>query len=206
MRVLSIDVGTKNLGACDVEASADGKSFRIHRWCVLTSSERGTTAVDEAIRGAVAAMRDLCGCEADGGGGSCPWDRAVIENQPCMKNPRMKAVQTAIHTFLAMRPEDPDVVLAGAAGKNKVADKILGKDEECGATSGARYRRAKKRSVEATKALLGSATDGRHDEWLAKLATHPKKDDMCDAFLQAIYFLSDKERVFSVDQICNCNV
>ena len=192
MRVLSIDVGTKNLGACDV-AAVGGGGFAVMGWRVVScDAASGTSAVDVCIRGAVGAMRAMC----DEAGG-CPWDRVVVENQPTLKNPRMKAVQTAIHAFFAMRDEAPEVVLAGATGKNKLADLVLGADPDAaGLSSGARYRRAKKRSVRAAGVLLGE--NGRNAEWLVELEGHPKKDDMCDAFLQAIYFLSHKEKLVRV--------
>jgi hypothetical protein len=192
MRVLSIDVGTKNLGACDVASEAGG-GFAVLGWRVVSCDlASGTSAVDGCIRGAVGAMRAMC----DEAGG-CPWDRVVVENQPTLKNPRMKAVQTAIHAFFAMRDEAPEVVLAGAVGKNKLADLVLGADPDAaGLSSGARYRRAKKRSVRAAEVILGG--DGRHAAWLAELAGHPKKDDMCDAFMQAIFFLSHKEKLVRI--------
>eukprot|EP00873_Tetraselmis_striata_P033791 jgi/Tetstr1/454055/TSEL_040974.t1 len=209
MRVLSIDVGVKNLGVCELEAGGDA-GLSIGFWGVVSGSSQDDRAIQTAIAGAVEVMTELH--ERSGGAG---WDCVVIENQPCIKNPRMKAVQIAIHTFLVTQyGPDVSVCLAGAVGKNKVADRILrpaGQAAEPAATEteaeaaapapapapapatpGQRYRRAKQRCVAAARVFLQSRPGlAGH---VAQLDACAKKDDMCDALLQGLYYLTEKAK------------
>lgn len=197
MRILSIDVGVKNLGICELENSPDN-NVAIGFWDVCSGTGQTDRAIQTAIAGAVDVMLELY--ERSGGGG---WECVVIENQPCIKNPRMKAVQIAIHTFLVIHfGPDVNVCLAGAVGKNNIADKILSK-KECAPeknqdkeTSGQKYRRAKKRSIAATREYLSS--DERYAEHLAAMENSSKKDDMCDSFLQGLYYLSSKAKLLTI--------
>ena len=190
MRVLSVDVGVRNLGVCELEAR--GGELAMGAWEVVRGDVGPDGGIQAAISGAVSAMLDLHG--RTGGAG---WDCVVIENQPCIKNPRMKAVQIAIHTFLVIHyGPDVSVCLAGAVGKNKVAERILGGRGTEEPDAGKRYRAAKRRSVEATTRFL-EARGGFADR-LAALASSDKKDDMCDAFLQGVYYLSSKAGVLSL--------
>lgn len=189
MRILSIDVGIKNLGLCELEA--EHGAIRLGRWAVVGGAP-ADGSIHSAIAGAVAAMLD-----AYEGSGRRGWDCVVIENQPSIKNPRMKAVQIAIHTFMIVHfGPDVSVSLAGAVGKNKIADRILASATDSRdpsvdrSTPGKRYRDAKKRSVTAARAFL--ARDAYHSRHLADLESSTKKDDMCDSLLQGIYFLTQK--------------
>lgn len=203
MRILSIDVGVKNLGLCELEVHDDTGALSLGFWGVASGDEHADSAIQTAISGAVSAMTEMH--ERSGGAG---WDCVVIENQPCIKNPRMKAVQIAIHTYLVIHyGPDVAVCLAGAVGKNNVADKILkssGSSSSPAATAfaassstaGHKYRRAKKRSVEAGRAFL--LARGGFDEHLAALDASPKKDDMCDALLQGVYYLTSKAKILTL--------
>lgn len=203
MRILSIDVGVKNLGVCELEVDDATRALSLGMWDVVSGSENGETdaSIQAAISGAVSVMTELH--DRTGGAG---WDCVVIENQPCIKNPRMKAVQIAIHTFLVIHyGPHVSVCLAGAVGKNNVADKVLRASDEsapgpaaAAATPGQKYRRAKKRSVEATRAFL--AARGGFDEQLKALDGSTKKDDMCDALLQGVYYLTSKAKIISLSE------
>eukprot|EP00873_Tetraselmis_striata_P043846 jgi/Tetstr1/464110/TSEL_008915.t1 len=199
MRILSIDVGVKNLGVCEMEVDDGTRELSLGFWGVVGGGEGADAdaSIQTAISGAVAAMTELN--DRTGGAG---WDCVVIENQPCIKNPRMKAVQIAIHTFMVIHHgPDASVCLAGAVGKNKVADRILlrtgggGGGGGAEATAGQRYRRAKKRSVEAGRAFLEAR--GGFERELEALAASSKKDDMCDALLQGVYYLTAKAKLLS---------
>lgn len=185
VRVLSIDVGIKNLGVCDM--SARDRWVKIHEWKVMGCAVEDN-GIDGSIRGAVGAMSGLV---EDAGG--FVWDAVVIENQPCMKNPRMKAVQVAIHTFVAMRgDENTEVFLAAAAGKNRVADAVLGSVRG----SSNKYKENKARSVSASRFLVRR---GENSAWIRTLDSHPKKDDMCDAFMQGVYYLKERMKLIDIE-------
>lgn len=199
MRILSIDVGVKNLGVCELEVDDASGALSLGFWDVVSGGEHTDNAIQTAISGAVAVMTELHDRTAGAG-----WDCVVIENQPCIKNPRMKAVQIAIHTFLVIHyGPDVSVCLAGAVGKNNVADKILQARDDDGenakqTTSGQKYRRAKKRSVDAGRVFLEAR--GGFDKQLAALAASSKKDDMCDALLQGVYYLTTKAKILTLQQ------
>lgn len=185
VRILSIDVGVRNLGACEIEHETGGDAIKIGFWGVIVNP-RESDSVQAAIAGAVDAVREL-----DSLSGGFGWDHVLVENQPCMKNPRMKAVQTALHAMLvATYGEGVDVRMAGAAGKNRIADEILG---DRPATPG--YRANKRRAVDAARAFL--AARGMKDD-LAALDASGKKDDMCDALLQGLFFMSYRMKILRV--------
>lgn len=174
MRVLSIDVGAKNMGICELERDAEGV-VSFGEWGVMATCESSDTR--SAIEGAVRAMEEMYA--RTGGAG---WDAVVIENQPAFKNPAMKAVQVALHAFVVIKRCSPEVVWVGGSGKNGVADGILGRDG-CGRVS---YRDSKRRSVDAAEAFLRA---GGYSAQAEALASSKKKDDMSDSLLQALYYL-----------------
>ncbi|AUF82259.1 putative Holliday junction resolvase [Tetraselmis virus 1] len=189
MRVLSIDVGIKNLGFCDITFVKNPEDFIINAWKVSNNS-RADNSIDASIRGTVD-MLDEVFSES----GYDAFDVVLIENQPCFKNPKMKTVQTTIHAYMVMRAsEETEIILASASGKNKLAEKILDIDK----TKTTKYRDAKKRSIESTKIILES--NEKNNKHLSDLMIHPKKDDMCDSFMQALYYFSEKKMLINMER------
>ena len=112
-------------------------------------------------------------------------DIVVIENQPCLRNPRMKTVQNIIYMYFVMNgilndlSKISDISLISARNKLSV---YTGPKIECNLKN--EYSRTKKLSIEYSKIIL------KDDEENKKvLMTHKKKDDLCDAFLQGAFFL-----------------
>jgi hypothetical protein len=119
-RIMSVDIGTRNMGVCDMVT--DGRrALRLARREVMTSTAGDDGSLQGAIASAVTAMKAVCAPD-----GAAAFHAVVLEEQPCMKSPRMKAVQTAIHAFFVIRlgPAAP-VLLAAASGKNRVAACLL---------------------------------------------------------------------------------
>lgn len=184
MRVLSVDVGCRNLGVCEIETGDDagGLPFSIGAWDVVSTCDSG--GLRDAIPGVVEAMRELLA-----GTGGEGWDAVVIENQPAVKNPTMKAVQVAIHAFVATTGCSPVVHWAGAGGKNAVADTILRSGRQ---SMG--YRESKKRSVDAALALLQDFGLSEHSR---TILGRKKRDDLADSLLQGVHFVSGSVDILS---------
>lgn len=183
MRVLSFDVGIKNLAFFDVqfgdlgEGGAAASATRIVESGVLDVSAKTVPMMIEKIV-------DVLRARFAAGG----HDTVLIENQPAMKNPRVKTVQTAVHTWFAAREPRPAVVLCAPKGKNDLCCALNGEEAPKS------YRDAKKQAVRTAAAILGGAALPR-----------AKRDDAADAFLQAVhYFLKARAGGVSRDAFHKC--
>jgi len=207
LQVLSIDVGIRNLALCCCSVTQNvgilqctNSEFvsrvQIHKLDCLDV----TSHVDEGIctknanripllaltRALVRSLNEyMTGTLRD----RVPaLTHVVIENQPCYKNPHMKSVQIAIFTFFVAFFES-----IGARGVNicmfQPRDKLkiyAGPPVECNLKSA--YGRRKKLSVAYATWMI--RTQRPSDEFaLNAMMTSRKKDDLADAYLQAIVFL-----------------
>ena len=167
--VLSFDVGIRNLAYCLVEGEQG--SPRVLKWDVLDVHAKDIEAMSSKL---VGVLYDLF-AEDD-------ISQVLIENQPVMKNPTMKSVQMIIYSFFICTRElgmssIGRVGLVPASCKNKFCEKVLA--EEAPDESPASYARNKRRAVQTTRKLVPEA-------WRAYFEAHKKKDDLADAFLQAL--------------------
>jgi len=182
-RVLSFDVGTKNLAYAHVEVQEEGDAAPITRvlaWGVIDVTEFDGGSVGgrpaSVVRSVLRALHsDPLFSDPD------EWDVVLVENQPSLKNPSMKTVQVAINAFFEMyiqqrgADDQKHVVLVNA--RNKVSDIV---------SRTSTYKERKRASVEACTAML-DAMDGAEDA-RETLRTSKKKDDLCDAFMQANWY------------------
>ncbi len=118
----------------------------------------------------------------------------VIENQPSLKNPKMKSIASTIFDFYLMRSTiDRDivdtrinkVVYQNPSNKLKLDENnslILAKTNKK-----EKYKMTKDLAVIYTKKLLSK--DKKQLEMLSKIK---KIDDLCDCFLQGCYYLTHK--------------
>lgn len=141
-------------------------------------------------------------------------DMVALENQPCMKNPIMKTIQTVIYTYFyyfgVLHGNMKSVKLVSATNKLKIkpegfvgddkkkknAQIVLNLDSNCvpveeGTTSCEKKKEKDKDKYAKRKSLSNEYT--RHyiekmdGELLLFWESHGKKDDLSDCFLQAIY-------------------
>jgi len=114
-------------------------------------------------------------------------DYVLIENQPVLKNPRMKSVQMIIFSFFLFMTEQKDinhkVILFNPRAKLKVYD---GPEIKSGKKN--KYADRKYLSVEYTKYFL--AKDDKNSMWIDFFNKSKKKDDLADAYLQALTYYS----------------
>ena len=114
-------------------------------------------------------------------------DLVLLENQPFMKNQRMKTVQIMVYSYFLMNNH------TGAMNIKKIInfnarhklDFDDAKDIEVNDKSA--YKTRKKQGIEAVKKLLVGKP-----EHLEYLMTHKKKDDLCDSMMQAISYFDNK--------------
>jgi hypothetical protein len=121
-------------------------------------------------------------------------DIVVIENQPSLKNPRMKAIASTLYNFYLIRSTiDKDivdtniksVVFMCPSNKLKLDENnaiVLAKT-----TKKNKYKITKELAIKYCKKLLED-----DEENLEFLESTDKKDDLCDCFLQGCYYLTHK--------------
>lgn len=107
-------------------------------------------------------------------------DEVVIENQPSLKNPRMKAVSDTLYTWYVIR---------GKVDSNHIkkisfvspAGKLKGFDTKALKTSTNKYKTTKDLAIKYATETLNKDKDNAM--WVCLLEKHKKQDDMADAFL-----------------------
>lgn len=109
-------------------------------------------------------------------------DYVLIENQPSRLNGHMKSVQMLIYAYFLYKSETLETLLVNASGKLKThevasAQALL----ECPCPYEDGYKKNKWMSIRICDYYI------RQDEGLKeRMAAHKKKDDLCDALLQAM--------------------
>jgi len=114
-------------------------------------------------------------------------DVVIIENQLSTLATRMKTLQGMITQYFIMRGV-PDIRFISATNKLKLFSK---EEDEGGKADKSDYADRKKRSIEITRSLLlTQSTQSTQSTLVMKFATHKKKDDLADCFLQGVWWLS----------------
>jgi hypothetical protein len=121
----------------------------------------------------------------------------VIENQPSFKNPRMKSIANTIYDYYLIRgvidkhitnSNITQVKFMAPSNKLKLADegdtKELIKVKSSDETKS--YKLTKSLGIKYCTELI------KHlPEWTKQFNSNKKKDDLADAFLQGVYFISN---------------
>lgn len=126
-------------------------------------------------------------------------DTVIIENQPSLKNPRMKTVSSALYTYFLLRgiidkeitkSKINDIKFISPSNKLKVDEnntlKVLSKAEN----PDKKYKLTKELSIKYCKQLI--QYDTKSVKLFEQLIEENKPDDLCDAMLQGAYYLSKK--------------
>ena len=114
-------------------------------------------------------------------------DVVIIENQLSTLASRMKTLQGMITQYFIMRGV-PDIRFISATNKLKLFSKEGDEGDKADKADKSDYADRKKRSIEITRALLSTQTTQSTQS--TRFATHKKKDDLADCFLQGVWWLS----------------
>ena len=119
-------------------------------------------------------------------------EEVVIENQPSMKNPKMKAIAATLFDYFMIRGyvdkiHNIDIKLVRfmcPSNKLKVNNNNTIEVFRANKDSKKKYKLTKALSIQYTKQLLSL-----FPEQLEYLSLYKKQDDICDAYLQGRYYL-----------------
>jgi len=167
MKVISWDIGITNLAYCLFEDN------KIIDWSIIDisipSKKKKINLISEKLINNVNKKQYL------------DVDYVLIENQPCLKNPIMKSIQMILYSIYMIHKcnnNNINIFLINASNKLKV---YKGPIIELNYKS--KYTIRKKKAVLHTKYFLKD-----NPKQLLYLNNHKKKDDLCDTYLQGLYF------------------
>jgi len=184
MRLLTIDVGIKNLSYCLVDLVDGDSQVTIVDWDCSSSIDPDVNTKKCALEDLTEATLALLSKRFDG---EEVIDLVVIENQPMMLNGLMKSIAMVIYTYFNMvriqQGTVGRVVFTNATNKLKVV-----KNKGSVATK-LTYAQRKKRSIQlAREYLLDIAPD--RIVWFDGLK---KADDYGDTLLYALYVAENRK-------------
>jgi hypothetical protein len=128
-------------------------------------------------------------------------NKIIIENQPALKNPKMKSVQLFIYSYFFCKlkegkfPELENVSFFNASKKlfkkeqhNNSQPLLIeepSKEPQVKLSDYQSYKKRKNDSIDIVKGFLENLGD-----WNAYFQSHPKKDDLADSLLQGVMFFA----------------
>lgn len=123
-------------------------------------------------------------------------DCITIENQPAMKNPKMKSIQMIIYTYFLLRgrvyleKDNLRIMFLLATNKLKVDFDLSTKNEitnEINNKHKDKYKRRKECAMKYAEYFIKEDLYQIDNMWLDIFTSHKKKDDLADTFLMNVY-------------------
>ena len=122
--------------------------------------------------------------------GDVSYHTVLIENQPCMKNPTMKSIQMILYSYFVMQSylEGREIDIKFVSASNKL--KVKYKTDVSNIKTSSKYLQNKKYVVEYARNYL-NMTRGYNEKWINVFEKEKKKDDLADAYCQALHFIEN---------------
>lgn len=190
-RILSFDLGTRNLACCHLEAASDpGAPPAIRDWSVVDIlvedgcrvKDCRTVPLSKLVEHLLAYAR-----RREPQYRAFDPDVVAIEQQPSSRfcpNTKTKVLSHVLQAYFRLalpraevvfvNPKQPKKHLEAAAEIKKIKK------------SGSRYAKTKKLAVDETRRLLAAAGDAERVAWFD---AQKKRDDLADSYLQGLYVL-----------------
>jgi hypothetical protein len=197
-RILSFDIGVKNLACCVLEldrdptlraptaADAGTESARVLFWTVfsLAAEKERIPSVNE-LAGRLFTVMDRLVADLESVAGVATLDMVLLENQPSRLNGAMKSLQMMLYSYFQLRRHwegrAAAVQMVSAGKKTQGHDCEIATPESCGYKPKKGYALNKWNAIQIAQKYISGDAD------LEKLfATHKKKDDLSDALCQAL--------------------
>ena len=188
--LLSFDIGIKNLAYCILNYNTeDNSDITIIKWNIIPLLDKNEKCKGFPLDELTKRMYEHLNKEFY----SYDIDNVLLENQPVLKNPVMKSVQMILFSYfqyqkIMLNRKIKLIKFINAGNKLKVGRNFneINYNAEINAIK-SKYTRNKKFAILYTdKILIDRLKDSKNNEYFNK---HKKKDDLADAFLQAIYYI-----------------
>lgn len=185
MRVLSFDCGITNLAWCLYDSYEAAETAAILDWRVVDIKSNKLPLTETLMqfldRSSIA---DWFAVKDNQWPDKC---HVVIEKQP-FRNSAAKSVESCLYNYFTLRGRIDQAKIGGKildricvfSAKHKLAGEKVLRGKKA-------YRQRKEKSVELARALNVVSTS---EQWQNLLESLPKKDDVCDALLQAIAYVN----------------
>ncbi len=181
-KILSIDVGIKNLSFCYLETEKNKTIILDWNNLCITEDNYRKMKLEELTEHVLVTLQENFDEEFEA-------DVVLIENQPMLKNGMMKTISVIIYTFFNMQKLQygniQEVRFISATNKLKCS-KVEKSDVKTN------YKDRKKLSIHIAKLYLEKICPEKL-EWFS---SHKKADDFADSLNQAIFFI---EKILKYD-------
>jgi len=160
MKILSIDVGIRNLAMCLLDDAGN----LIEQWDVSGIPPQHEDGIYVSLRK-----------HLDDRAWTLTADVTLIEKQPD-RNKKMKSVENFLHAYFVIKNPRAETIIYDA--RHKIPD-VAGPGR-------AQYLKRKKTSIERCKEFIHTGDTNAH--WIPVFNTSKKKDDLADTVMQALSY------------------
>ena len=115
-----------------------------------------------------------------------------------MKNPKMKGIADTLYSWFLIRgiidkkiKGLKHIFYLSPSNKLKIDDKDINKEIDALKDKSKKYKFTKQTAVLYTKKILNENKD---EKWINFLDKSNKKDDLCDSYLQGLYFINNTNK------------